>query len=130
MPNGTSGGVGGRRERSRLLPDLKGKATNGIRKNNQEDRGDVRGGGVREDTNPGAEFAGGPNPTAQQLFDYMTFRARREGQDHTLSVEFYEEQLDRGIGSFFGVEVGPHCKGLARDVQQPDLFKEWLGSRT
>jgi len=98
----------------RLLSER--RATNGIRKNSQ-------------DNEPAAEFASAPNQTARQLFDYMTFRAHREGQEHTLTVEFYERQLDRGAGSFFGVYVGPNCKGLLRDVQRPALFKEWLSNR-
>jgi hypothetical protein len=61
---------------------------------------------------------------AAQIFDYMEFRARQEGQVHELPVAYYQQLLDNGFRSFFGIEVGPG--GLLKaDTQQPELFEEW-----
>jgi hypothetical protein len=59
--------------------------------------------------------------TAAQLLDYMTFRANRERVEHTLTLEFYQQALDKGCQAFFGVVTG--SVGLQADVQQPELFK-------
>jgi hypothetical protein len=60
---------------------------------------------------------------AQQLLGYMTFRARREGQPHELPLEYYQEHLDQGVRTFFGVVTGPD--GLEADLRQPEMFEEW-----
>jgi hypothetical protein len=77
---------------------------------------------------PSRKLQVAPNHNAEQLFTYMTFRALQEGQEHTLTVEFYEEQLRNGVRSFFGVVVGP--TGLVRDVQQPELFADWTDTQS
>jgi hypothetical protein len=60
---------------------------------------------------------------AELLHSYMTFRAARERQEHELTVEYYQEHLDRGCGSFFGVTFDKD--GLVADAQQPKLFAQW-----
>jgi hypothetical protein len=60
---------------------------------------------------------------ARELHDYMRFRAEREGQPHELTLAFYQDAINKGIMTFFGVSIGPD--GLEWDVRQPQLFKEW-----
>jgi hypothetical protein len=44
--------------------------------------------------------------TAELLHSYMEFRAKREQLLHGPSVEYYQDTLDKGIRTFFGVETG------------------------
>jgi hypothetical protein len=60
---------------------------------------------------------------AEQLFDYMTFRAARENQVHELDVACYCAHIEAGVRTFFGIAIGPD--GLEADEQQPGLFREW-----
>jgi hypothetical protein len=52
----------------------------------------------------------------------MRFRARREKQQHLLTLDYYLGYLFGGCRNFFGVSIGAHG-GLKADVQQPELFK-------
>jgi hypothetical protein len=65
--------------------------------------------------------------TAKLLYEYMSFRAGREHQEHELTPAYYQKYLDAGVRTFFGIEVG--SEGLAADRQQPLLFEEWKNRR-
>ncbi len=60
---------------------------------------------------------------AEQLHDYIRFRAEKEGVGYDLGVSFFERALLSGCVQFFGVTI----KGnqLIKDKEQPDLFNEW-----
>jgi hypothetical protein len=60
---------------------------------------------------------------AEELHAYMRFRATREGAGYGLSPEFFRGALKKGVGSFFGVEVGEG--DLLRDRQNTQCFAEW-----
>ena len=63
---------------------------------------------------------------AHRLGAYMEFRAAREGIPHELSTAWYCDMLSQGVRVFFGVVV---CEnGLIEDLQQPELFAEWMKS--
>jgi hypothetical protein len=64
---------------------------------------------------------------AQELHAYMEFRAQREGQPHELTLAFYQDAINKGIMTFFGVTIGPD--GLEWDTKQPQFFKEWRKAR-
>jgi hypothetical protein len=62
---------------------------------------------------------------AEQLHNYMQFRAKREGQGYALSPEWFASCLAKGATRFFGIEVSD--TRLVEDEQQPELFAEWHG---
>jgi len=67
---------------------------------------------------------------ADQLHDYMRFRAYCEVTWYRLSPEYFAEALKRyrGSTSFFGVDVAPDQNGeqrIIRDRLNPDVFTAW-----
>lgn len=60
---------------------------------------------------------------AELLYDYMTFRAEKEGLKHELDIDFYLDNIECGVKSFFGITLGP--RGIKDDAQQPILLEEW-----
>ena len=60
---------------------------------------------------------------AQKIFNYMTFRAAREGLKHEMTVDWYKESLDKGYGGFFGVQHD--TTRITGDAQKPKLWQEW-----
>src|SRR5579872_566215 len=64
---------------------------------------------------------------AEQLDEYMRFRAGREGVEYHFSSIFYLLALDKGVRSFFGVLVSDTA--LVTDHQQPKLFRQWKAAK-
>jgi hypothetical protein len=70
---------------------------------------------------------------AQELHDYMQFRAAREGVGHTLTVDFYRNALSGPDGdahgpgrvSLFGVTFDIDAGELLADEQNPAAFDIW-----
>jgi hypothetical protein len=64
---------------------------------------------------------------ANDLDDYMKFRAHMEKVEYELSPDFFLLHLREDIRSFFGVECDD--ARLLHDTQFPHLFKEWRAAR-
>ena len=65
---------------------------------------------------------------AEQLVDYMNYRARKEGLAHELTKSFYLDSLRRGAAQLFGIRWNKD--GIAEDVQNPDALREWKAKKT
>jgi hypothetical protein len=60
---------------------------------------------------------------ARRLAAYLTERAEREGERMELTPAEFEDGLDQGIGSAFGMHFGIHWDdegNLIRDDQEPE----------
>jgi hypothetical protein len=64
---------------------------------------------------------------AQQLHEYVQYRAMNEGVAYDLSPSFFESTLRQGVRQFFGVTVDG--SKLLSDKQAPTLFAEWRSRR-
>ncbi len=65
---------------------------------------------------------------ANEVDDYLKFRARKESVEYDLSPNFFLLHLREDMRSFFGVECDD--QRMLRDTQFPHLFKEWRAART
>ncbi len=65
---------------------------------------------------------------AGRLAAYLTERAKREGEPMDLDAAAFEDALDRGIGSAFGVQWDAEGN-LTHDDQEPEpgFLRAWLG---
>ena len=63
---------------------------------------------------------------AEELHQYMTFRAQREGLTYGLDATWFAGYLKAGVRLYFGVETTD--KRIIRDEQKPDLVAEWKKS--
>ncbi len=65
---------------------------------------------------------------AKRLAAYLIERAEREGEPMDLDAAAFEDALDRGIGSAFGVHWDAEGN-LTRDDQEPEpgFLRAWLG---
>ena len=64
---------------------------------------------------------------AQEYYDYMSFRAKKENTPHELEVDWYFNHLRNGFVFFFGVyNDNVH---LVKDIQNPQAFKAWKESQ-
>lgn len=61
---------------------------------------------------------------AKDLYGYMSYRADQEGQEHTLTVEWYRRHLMLGVECFFGILVDGD--GIVSDEQSPETLNDWL----
>ena len=64
---------------------------------------------------------------ANDLDEYMRFRAGKEKVEYELSTDFFLLQLREDIRTFFGVECDD--AGMLRDTRFPHLFKAWRAAR-
>jgi hypothetical protein len=62
---------------------------------------------------------------AEQLKDYMDFRAKHEDTVCEFDAGFFLKHLKTGIRDFFGVKVADG--ELVLDDQNPEAFEEWKG---
>ena len=64
---------------------------------------------------------------AGRLAAYLTERAEREGEPMDLEPAAFEDALDRGIGSAFGIHWDADGN-LTRDDQEPEpgFLRAWL----
>lgn len=62
---------------------------------------------------------------ARKVFDYMVYRAEREGTGHSLTEEWYAGWFDRGVRWFFGVNIS-NAGSLLEDNQNPRAFAWYL----
>jgi hypothetical protein len=60
---------------------------------------------------------------AEELHDYMKFRAKKEGLPYGLDAKWFAGYLKAGVRLFFGIETTD--KRIIRDEQKPDLLAEW-----
>lgn len=60
---------------------------------------------------------------AEQLRDYLDFRAKLEGMPCDLTLEWFKARLDNGIRLFFGISVGSH--GIEGDSQNASALAFW-----
>jgi hypothetical protein len=61
---------------------------------------------------------------ANDLHEYLTFRAAKEGQHYDLDARFFAGYLKAGVRLFFGIETTD--TRIIRDEQKPALFAEWV----
>ena len=61
---------------------------------------------------------------AEQLVEYMNYRAKNEGLGHELDKAWYLMQLRDGKQQFFGIRFD-RLSGLTSDAQNPAVFSEW-----
>jgi hypothetical protein len=64
---------------------------------------------------------------ANQIFDYMTARAKDEGMAHDLPVAWYEAHFDCGLRSFFNVHLDANGN-LLEDTENPAFFAKYDSS--
>lgn len=59
-----------------------------------------------------------------KIYDYMAARAKSEGMEHTLLRKHYQQWVNQGVRSFFGVLVDDTGTPIS-DNQSPAFFEEW-----
>jgi hypothetical protein len=60
---------------------------------------------------------------AEQLRDYLVFRAKSEGMPCDLTLEWFKVHLDNGIRLFCGISVG--SRGIEGDSQNASALALW-----
>lgn len=60
---------------------------------------------------------------ADDLHEYMRFRAGEEGVKYDLSPEVFQDLIDNGVYTFFGIEIDND--NILSDTQNPVAFAEW-----
>jgi hypothetical protein len=65
------------------------------------------------------------NCAAENLDDYVRFRAIKEGVQYSLSEEFFRDALEAGYRLFFNITVAENGQ-LMRDDEHPEWFQEWI----
>jgi hypothetical protein len=68
---------------------------------------------------------------AEDLDDYLRFRADAEGVSYKLSPEFFTAHIKMGVASYFGVDVDLAYGVLVQDRQEPrpGFFEGWVKSK-
>jgi hypothetical protein len=62
---------------------------------------------------------------AEQIHDYMTFRAASENREHTLGVDYYWTAICEGYQFFFGIYYDLDKGIITKDTQNPKAFEAW-----
>ncbi|MBW1906942.1 MAG: hypothetical protein JRJ24_16895, partial [Deltaproteobacteria bacterium] len=72
---------------------------------------------------------------ARNLAAYIRDRAIEEGVRSDLTVEFFHDELEAGVTTFFGVEISDDDDGvpvMVHDTEEPypGFFEAWMGRVT